>query len=154
MIDHYVGLSIEQKEHFREVMARHFKDLEHEEREALTYELAVVVYGECLTTEEAEHIVSKMYGHGASGEHWTLDEIKSLAHNKGIEFEKEHYSLGDLYAIMHAEYYDHYEFICSLTSDHSRIAEYSFKLAHGYLNDEDAPDKGKGKARKYFHFVV
>ena len=56
--------------------------------------------------------------------------------------------------MMHAMYYDHYDFMTMMTSDSGKIAEYSFKLAHGFLDDEDAPEHGKGKARKYFHFVV
>lgn len=154
MMSEYASLSEHKKHEVWEIMEKYLKDLDEADKHEMGYELAVVVYGECLTEREAEHIVSEMYGHDAHGEHWTMEEIKSLAHAKGVIFDKEHYSPGDLYAIMHAEYYDHYDFICMMTADHSKIAEYAFKLACGFLNDEDAPEHGKGKARKYFHFVV
>lgn len=154
MMSEYANLPEHKRHEVWEIMEKYYKDLDETDKEKMGYELAIVVYGECLSECEAEHIVSEMYGHGESGEHWTMGEIKSLAHSKGVNFEKEHYSLGDLYAIMHAEYYDHYDVIRSLTSDNSRIAEYSFGLAQGFLDDEDAPEHGKGKTRKYFHFVV
>lgn len=154
MMDEYAALSEHKRHEVWEIMEKYYKDLDESDKQEMGYELAVVVYGECLSEHEARHIVSEMYGHCESGEHWTIDEIKSLAQSKGINFDKEHYSCGDLYAMMHAMYYDHYDFISMMTSDSGKIAEYSFKLAHGFLDDEDAPEHGKGKARKYFHFVV
>lgn len=154
VMDCYEELDEDKKEYVLSVMEGYYDKLPKFVKKEMGYELAVIVYGECLSEHEAEHIVSEMYGHGESGERWTIDEIKSLAHAKGINFEKEHFSLGDLYAVMHSEYYDHFDFISVITSDRGRMAEYSFKLAHGFLDDEDAPEHGKGKARKYFHFVV
>lgn len=82
-----------------------------------------------MTIEEAQHIVEERFGGESAGQHWT-------------------------YAVMHSEYYNHYDFIYSLTSEQSKITDYAFKLAKGFLEDEDAPYYGKGKARKYFHFVI
>ena len=146
MMDEYAALSEHKRHEVWEIMEKYYADLDESDKKEMSYELAVVVYGECLTAEEAQHIVHKMH----DGEHWTMDEVKSLASAKGVNFEKEHYSVGDLYAIMHAEYHNHHEFIHSLTPDQGRISEYTFKLAHGFLDDEH----GKGKARKYFHFVA
>lgn len=150
----YESMDTSKKEYVLGIMEEYYDKLPKFVKKEMGYELAVVTYGECLTEHEAEHIVSEMHGHNASGKHWTIDEIKSLAYSKGINFEKSHYSLGDLYAVMHAMYYDHYDFMTMITSDSGKIAEYSFKLAHGFLDDEDAPEHGKGKARKYFHYVV
>lgn len=150
IMSEYAGLTDEKRHDVLEIMEKYYKDLDEADKKEMGYELAVVVYGECLAIEEAQYIVQKMHDNSTYSECWTMDEIKSLAHTKGVNFEKEHYSLGDLYAMMHAEYYNHHDFICSLTSDHGKRAEYAFSLAHGFLNGE----QNKGKARKYFHFVV
>lgn len=154
MLKQYHALPEDKKEHVWEVMEEYYEKLPECVKKEMGYKLAVEVYGEKLTDEEAEELVSKMFGHGDAGKHWTLDQVRSFAMSKGVDFTKTHYSLGDLYAIMHAKYYDQYEFLHSLTSSDSGIAEYAFKLAQGYLDDEDAPEHGKGKARKYFCFVV
>lgn len=154
MLKQYHALPEEKKERVWEVMESYYKDLPDCVKAEMGYELALIVHGEKLTDEEAETIVEKMSGHSESGKHWTLEQVRSFAMSKGVDFTKTHYSLGDLYAIMHAKYYDQYEFLRSLTSSDSGIAEYAFKLAQGYLDDEDAPEHGKGKARKYFCFVV
>lgn len=150
MMAEYDSLPEHKRHEVWEVMEEYLKDLSHSAKKEMGYKLAVIVHGECLTMEEAEHIVEERFGVESSGHHWTMDEVKSLAHAKGVNFEKKHYSLGDLYAMMHAEYYNHCEFIHMLTTDSDKKAEYAFKLADGFLEDEH----GKGKARKYFHFVV
>lgn len=142
----YEGLDTSKKEYVWGIMEGYYDKLPKFVKKEMGYELAVIVYGESLAEHEAEQIVSEM----PEGQHWTMDEVRSLVHAKAINFDKEGYSLGDLYAIMHAEYHNHHEFIHSMTNDRARITEYAFMLAHGFLQGE----RGKGKARKYFHFVV
>lgn len=154
MLKQYHALPENKKEHVWEVMEEYYEKLPDCVKKEMGYKLAVEVYGDKLTDEEAETVVSKMFGHGDSGKHWTLDEVRSFARTKDVDFAKTHFSLGDLYAMMHAKYYDQYDFLRSLTSSDAQMAEYCFKLAKGYLDDEDAPEHGEGKARKYFCFVV
>lgn len=154
MLRQYQALPEEKKQRVWEVMEMYYEKLPECVKKEMGYELAVIVYGEKLTEEEAVEIVGKMFGHNESGKHWTLDEVRSFAMSKGVDFTKAHYSLGDLYAIMHAKYYDQYHFLHTLTNSANQIAEYCFQMAKGYLDDEDAPEHGKGKARKHFCFVV
>lgn len=154
MLKKYDELSDDKKEEVREILVDHFRELDKNERKDMTYEMGVAIYGLPLTIDEAKDIVSEMYGHGKEGAKWTVDEIKTYIANKGADLNKEHYSLGDVYAFMHAKYYDQYTFLTMLTSEPSKVADYCFKMACGELDDEDAPEQGKGKARKYFHYVV
>lgn len=150
----YQKLPEDKKEKVWEVMDKHYDALAECAKKEMGYDLAVVVYGDKLAEEEAERIVSEMHGHGKSGMRWTMDDVRSFAASRGVDFAKTHYSLGDLYAVMHAQYYDQHVLLESLTSSSGPMAEYCLKMALGFLDDEDAPDHGKGKARKYFHFVV
>lgn len=154
MLKQYQALPEEKKQRVWELMEKYYEELPDCVKKEMGYQLAVEVYGDKLTDEESATIVSKMFGHGDSGKHWTMDEVRSFATAKGVEFSKAHYSLGDLYAMMHAKYYDQYDFLRTLTSSDNQMAEYCFKMAKGYLDDEDAPEHGEGKARKYFCFVV
>lgn len=154
MMAEYDSLPEHKRHEVWEVIEEYLKDISHSAKKEMGYKLAVIVYGECLTLEEAQHIVEERFGGESGGHHWTVEEIKGLAQTKNIDFDKEPYSLGDLYAVMHSEYYNHYDFIYSLASEQSKITDYAFKLAQGFLDDEDAPHYGKGKARKYFHFVI
>lgn len=154
VIDAYNALPETKKHEVWEVMEKHYDALDEKTKKEMGYDLSLIVNGECLSLDEAQCIVAEMHGHGESGEHWTPDEVRSVLSRSGVDIEKQHYSLGDVYAVMHAKYYDQHEFLHGLTTSPSTTAEYCMKMAQGFLNDDDAPEHGKGKARKYFHFVI
>lgn len=97
-----------------------------------------------MTREIAEEWTANMKNEdGTKGPHWTIDQIKQLMMQKGIQ--------GDpwtFYAIMNAMYSDY----CAVMKKHGcHTAEMYADMALAWINDKDAMP---GKAAAYYEYVV
>lgn len=94
--------------------------------------------------EIAKEWTKKMHNEdGSKGEHWTMEQVKKLMTQRGIE-----YNLAEVYAIMNALYSDY----CKVFKKYGfNSPEAYLDLALAWLNDSDAV---KNKAMMYYECIV
>lgn len=106
-------------------------------------EMYVSVYGEHFNEEMATSAVEKMKASSSSitsGQHWTVDEAKTLARQQGVDFST--FNEYDWYWTLNMVYND-YAGVVVGSGDNTMFA----KMAKAFLKDVDAP---KGKAYRYY----
>lgn len=91
-----------------------------------------------LCQEDARHYVSEMHNmDGTHGEHWTYEQVKSVATRHGIPMMSDMFSEWDMYAAANMMWSDLY--------DPNKPVEMYIKDAHSFLSDPDFPRPGKMK---------
>ena len=152
LLEKAVQLPESKREEAMEVLERHFKELNKQQKCELEEHLDFVVNGPELTKEAADESITEMYNDaGEEGRHFTHDEIKQIASTKGINFSTEDFNEFDFDWAVHMFYYDQNKFLKKIATDRSKILDYCAELALGFLDDPDAPNGGKGKAKKYIY---
>ena len=99
-----------------------------------------LVYGWHFTEESAKRAVGMMENaDGSKGEYWTIKDVEDVVKAMGIDLNKKHYNIYDLYYVLNMERSDYYE--------PEQAPQYYVKRAFQFLDDKDACE---GKAKKYF----
>ena len=97
-----------------------------------------------LTAEMAQHWARNMHNSdGSTGAHWSMDQTKQLAQQRGINLPPE-----EFYAVINAMYSDY----CEVAKKHNvHNADFYVDMAKAFLKDKDAVPN---KAALYYECVV
>lgn len=80
---------------------------------------------------------------GTTGPHWSMEQVRQVMEQRGIECDPL-----EFYAVLNAVYSDY----CAVAKRHSvNKPEFYIDMAKAWLDDADA---AKGKAARYFNYIV
>lgn len=145
-------LSEMKQEEVMEILEEYLHELEDDKLCDLEEELDFTILGPSLTKEQANAAIEHMYNdYGDAGRIYSVDEIKQIAITKSIDFHKENFNECDFDWAVHMFYYDQTKFLKKIASDRNKHLEYCADMAIGFLDDPDAPEDGKGKAKRYIY---
>ncbi|MCM1497262.1 MAG: hypothetical protein NC124_02235 [Clostridium sp.] len=139
-------------EEISEVIAEHIESLDKEERHEMYFDLDIIINGDEISKEKAEHTVSEFEDYrGQRGGYWTYEQVASYLRSKGHDESKGDYSVACMYIVMNMQYSDYVRSIEKLTTDAAKIAEVCYCMACDFLDDVDAKDH---KLKRYLYFVA
>lgn len=122
-------------------------ELPDDTKDEMYFELDLIICGDELSREDAEHYVSGMYNEdGSEGEHWSYDEVDKYLRNKSSHA----HSTEKIYVVMNMLRSDYYPTIENLTSDVTKQTESYYQMACKFLDDDDAKPH---KLKRYMHFI-
>lgn len=122
-------------------------ELPEDAKDEMYFELDLIICGDELSKEDAEHYVANMCNEdGSEGEHWSYEEVEKYLRNKSSRT----HSVEKMYVVMNMLRSDYYPVIENLTSDVTKQTESYYQMACKFLDDEDAKDN---KLKRYIHFI-
>lgn len=80
---------------------------------------------------------------GTTGPHWSMEQVRQVMEQRGIDCDPL-----EFYAVLNAVYSDY----CAVAKRHGvNKPEFYIDMAKAWIDDQDA---AKGKAARYFHYIV